>query len=58
MGALSGHMRSKTRAPISSHLYRVALVFYSDLPIFIFTFICMILVDPAYYVFSGDKLFH
>ena len=45
-------------ANIYLYFCRIVLVLYSDLWIFIFTFICMILVDTDYYVFSGDMLFH
>lgn len=53
-----GHMTYKMHADTCIYFCRIRLVFYSDLWIFIFTFICMILVDTDYYVFSGDILFH
>lgn len=58
IGVLSGHVIYKMHADIYIYFCRICLVFYSDLWIFIFTFICMILVDTDYYVFSGDMLFH
>lgn len=56
--AFSGHRLCRMHANIYLYFFRIGLVLYSDLWIFIFTFICMILVDTDYYVFSGDMLFH
>lgn len=54
-----GTLRPKLSETLATvYFCRMCSVFYSDLCIFIFTFICMMLADPDYTVFSGDLLLH